>query len=81
MPPSTRVPDIHGGVDGGTAHGAAFFESLLLLLGIPLALQAASTRFSSRADAATEQRDGDDEQHTATGEQRDIDAEHDLECV
>jgi hypothetical protein len=54
MPPLTRLPEILGRVDVGAAHRAAFFESLLLLLGVPLAVLTSATRFSTRAYPPTD---------------------------
>jgi hypothetical protein len=76
MPPPPRVPHVAGRIDRRTADRAALGEPLLLLLGVALALHAATARLQARAESAANHRGGRHHEDGTSDEQRDIDTEH-----
>src|SRR5215475_6707530 len=76
VPPLVRVPQVVGRIDWCTAYGTKLCEPALLLLGVALALLAATAGLQPGAEPPADRRAGDYQQDRAAGEQRDVNAEH-----
>jgi len=78
MPPAAVLEHVVLWIDRLAADRALLVEPLLFELCVALALRAPATRFTARADATADQRGGDHQKRAAAGQQRDVDAEHDV---